>query len=85
MVKTILISIIVFLCTVFCLEGYPYDGSQMKAEELKDIIEKHIEQVQLKNPQKYKEMIQRAGENITYCTDCHIEVAKDKKLVPGTR
>jgi hypothetical protein len=41
---------------------------------IQEKMQDHIEKVKLKNPQKYQEMTQRAGGNITQCTDCHIEV-----------
>lgn len=76
MVKSILISIIFFLCPIVCLENYSYAGSQMNPADLKDLTNKHIERVKISNPKKYREMTERAGGNITGCIDCHIEVVK---------
>jgi len=43
---------------------------------IQEHIKVHIEKVKFSNPQKYQEMVQRAGGNITQCTDCHKEVLK---------
>jgi hypothetical protein len=50
--------------------------------DMQEKMQDHIEKVKLKNPQKYQEMIQRAGGNITKCTDCHQEVIKGSHHQP---
>jgi hypothetical protein len=59
---------------VFGAEIKLYAQPPANTPDLQEKMKDHIEKVKLKNPQKYQEMVQKAGENITQCTDCHKEV-----------
>lgn len=39
-------------------------------------MKKHAEEMRIKYPQKYQEMMQRSGGNPTECLDCHDETRK---------
>ena len=75
MTKFIISVLTIFsLCVVSNILDISCAQSQTSTQDLQQIMKDHIEKVKLKNPQKYQEMVQRAGENITKCTDCHNEV-----------
>lgn len=77
MAKGILIITIACLCLMFGIGIKSYAQPQINTEDVKEHIRVHLEKVKLKNPIKYQEMVQRAGGNITQCTDCHIELKKE--------
>ena len=41
---------------------------------IQEQMNKHLEEMKIKNPKKYEEMVKRAGGNITHCCSCHVEV-----------
>ena len=73
---------VVSICLVFHMLNISYAQSQTSTQDLQQIMKDHIEKVKLKNPQKYQGMVQRAGENITLCTDCHKEVIEGNHHQP---
>jgi hypothetical protein len=76
MTKGISIIIIACLCLVFGMGVKSYAQLRTNPANLQEQMKSHIEKVKLSNPQKYQEMIQRAGGNVTKCTDCHQEALK---------
>lgn len=51
-------------------------GSKTEDAEMEKFMKKHIEEVKLKNPAKYKAVVDKAGGNITSCTSCHQNIKK---------
>ncbi|OGW38275.1 MAG: hypothetical protein A2Y97_04635 [Nitrospirae bacterium RBG_13_39_12] len=79
MIKKIIIITTTFL---FIISGiHVYAGPIIGQEEYKQKMNGHIEKMKLKNPQKYQEMMQKTGGNITNCIDCHKEIL-NKNLPP---
>ncbi len=70
----------VFLCVVSNVLDISYAQSQTITPGLQQKMKNHAEKKKIKNPMKYKEMVERAKGNITYCTDCHVEVAERSKF-----
>jgi len=76
--------------TIFCLclmfgtgvKSYAQPPS-ISSADLKEQMQKHLEKVKLKNPQKYQETMQKTGGNPTQCIDCHQEVIKGN--LPGQK
>jgi len=74
MLKRVTIITIICLSLIFC--GKVNSDAQpiiSPADQLK-LMNEHIAKVKIKNPQKYQKMVERAGNNITDCCSCHIEV-----------
>lgn len=76
MAKGISIIIIAYLCLVFGMGVKSYAQPRITPANIQEQMKKHIEKVKLTNPGKYQAMLQRAGGNVTQCTDCHQEVLK---------
>lgn len=70
------------LCLALAMGVKSYAQPRITPADIQEKMKQHIEEVKVKNPQKYQEMIQRAGENITQCTDCHKEVIEGNHLQP---
>lgn len=71
-------TIITIICLSLILCGKVNSDAQpiiSPADQLQ-IMKEHVEKVKIKNPKKYKEMVERAGNNITGCCSCHTEVYK---------
>jgi hypothetical protein len=83
MLKGISIITIVCLCLMFGMGVISYAGPPINPTNIQEHIKVHLEKVKLKNPQKYQEMMQKAGGNPTQCTDCHQEVLKGN--LPGQK
>lgn len=64
------------LCLVFGMGIKLYAQPSITPANIQEQMKKHIEKVKLTNPGKYQAMMQRAGGNVTQCTDCHQEVLK---------
>ena len=75
---------IVIMALFSLMYGSPYLGHaasnapKAKLSDQKSEMDRHVERVKVSAPQKYREMIERAGGAATKCTDCHIEVLKAK-------
>jgi hypothetical protein len=82
MSKGISIIIIACLCLVFGMGVRSYAQPMINPADIQEKMKEHIEKVKLKNPQKYQEMVQRAGGSITQCTDCHKEVIEGSHHQP---
>ena len=70
------VTIITIICLSFIFSGKVNSDAQpiiSPADQLK-LMNEHIAKVKIKNPQKYQKMVERAGNNITDCCSCHIEV-----------
>jgi hypothetical protein len=65
---------ILCLCLVFGGGIKLYAQPNTNTPDLQEKMKGHIEKVKVSNPQKYQEMVQRAGGDITKCTDCHKEM-----------
>ena len=75
MAKGIVITI-VCLCLVVVMCVKSYAQPRTNPANLQEQMKSHIEKIKLQNPQKYQEMMQRTGGNVTKCTDCHQELLK---------
>ncbi len=82
MTKTILIIIIFCQCIMLSIGFKSYAQPQTSAQDIKN-MQRHIDEMKIKNPIKYEEMVKRAGGNITQCADCHQEVLKGN--LPGQK
>lgn len=83
MVKKISILLIVFLCLVVGIEVKSYAQPMTSQKDFIEQMKKHIEEMKIKNPKKYEEMVKGAGGNITYCTDCHKEMQNENLQIKG--
>jgi len=82
-VKVLSIMTIVCLCLIFGFDVKSYAQPVKSAVNIQEQMKSHIEKMKLKNPQKYQFMIERAGGNVTQCTDCHQELLKGN--LPGPK
>jgi hypothetical protein len=83
MIKKIIITTMTFLFIIFGI--HVYAGQIIGQEEHKQKMNAHIEKMKIKNPQKYQEMIQRAGGNVTNCCSCHIDIKACKETLPAMK
>ena len=68
------------LCLIFGIGVKSYaQPPKMSSADLKEQMQRHIEKVKIKSPQKYRAMVQEAGSNITDCLSCHKDIIKRKK------
>lgn len=75
------IMTVVFLCLLSGIGVNTYaQPPKISSVDLKENMQRHIEKVKIKSPQKYQTMVQRAGGNITDCLSCHVEVAEGHKF-----
>ncbi|MFZ3138929.1 MAG: hypothetical protein WA126_16230 [Thermodesulfovibrionales bacterium] len=76
---------IIIACLIMVLSAVAnvHAGPMKSQEEFKQKMNAHIEKMKLKNPQKHQFMIERAGGNVTQCTDCHQELLKGN--LPGQK
>lgn len=58
-----------------------YAQLQTSAQDLQE-MQRHIDKMKIMSPQKYQEMVQRAGGVVTKCTDCHKEVL-ERNIFPA--
>lgn len=70
------ISITVLICLLVAAGGAKrlHAGAEAGEEALPKGMKDHIDKVKISNPQKYQEMVQRAGQTIRECRDCHKEI-----------
>lgn len=81
--KSILIFItIVCLCLIFGLGIKSYAQPMISPADLKEQMQRHIEEMKIKSPKKYQAMMERAGGVVTKCTDCHKEVL-ERNIFPA--
>jgi hypothetical protein len=83
MIKKTIITTTTFLFIIFGI--HVYAGQIIGQQEFKQKMNAHIEKMKIKNPQKYQEMIQRAGENVMNCCSCHLEIKACKGKLPAMK
>jgi hypothetical protein len=77
MIRRIIITTMTFLFLIFGI--YVYAGPVIGQEEPQQKIKGHINKVKSTDHKKHNEIVKKAGGNITQCTDCHIELGKEKR------
>lgn len=79
MIRNMSIIIIICLCLIFSMKVRTFAQPMPGPTNIQEQMKEHIEKMKFKNPKKYQEMVERAKSTITYCTDCHVEVAEKSK------